>query len=259
MYSFLREWWWPWKGPTHARRFDKFVLIILNYGCARNIVLRCAYKLFVQIINFHGLLRINALRCPILAHADHWCTYCSFVIWYLWWKEANGFKTATREQTLPQLFVTGERAEQAFLYDPDQYLEWDDKYRIFAKVMFLFKLQHHQVWFTTLTYSMQMEMLLVHYIFTLQTSHQLYIFYCKWLFMWKAFCNIADFNILILCSVFYKHDKVLSALTEVGETKSQKRFAPIVEALSNEDNPQLMVNMIQLLSSHFSYRSSCCD
>ena len=27
MYSFLREWWWPRKGPTHARRFDKFVLI----------------------------------------------------------------------------------------------------------------------------------------------------------------------------------------------------------------------------------------
>ena len=25
MYSFLREWWWPWKGPTHAHRFNKFV------------------------------------------------------------------------------------------------------------------------------------------------------------------------------------------------------------------------------------------
>ena len=23
---FLREWWWPWKGPTHVRGFDKFVL-----------------------------------------------------------------------------------------------------------------------------------------------------------------------------------------------------------------------------------------
>ena len=21
------EWWWPWKGPAHARRFDKFVLL----------------------------------------------------------------------------------------------------------------------------------------------------------------------------------------------------------------------------------------
>ena len=30
MYSFLREWWWPWKGPTHARRLDKFVLIVFR-------------------------------------------------------------------------------------------------------------------------------------------------------------------------------------------------------------------------------------
>ena len=30
MYSFLREWWWPWKGPTHARRFDKFALIVTH-------------------------------------------------------------------------------------------------------------------------------------------------------------------------------------------------------------------------------------
>ena len=30
MYSFLRDWWWPWKGLTHARRFDKFVLIVFR-------------------------------------------------------------------------------------------------------------------------------------------------------------------------------------------------------------------------------------
>ena len=27
MYSCLREWWWPWKGPTCARCFDKYKLI----------------------------------------------------------------------------------------------------------------------------------------------------------------------------------------------------------------------------------------
>ena len=31
MYSFLREWWWPWKGPTHARCFDKFVHIVSRF------------------------------------------------------------------------------------------------------------------------------------------------------------------------------------------------------------------------------------
>ena len=29
-YSFLREWWWPWKGPTHAWRFDRFVLTVFR-------------------------------------------------------------------------------------------------------------------------------------------------------------------------------------------------------------------------------------
>ena len=27
---FMREWWWPWKGSTHARYFDKFVLIVFR-------------------------------------------------------------------------------------------------------------------------------------------------------------------------------------------------------------------------------------
>ena len=30
MYSFLREWWWPWKGPTNARHCDNVVLIIFR-------------------------------------------------------------------------------------------------------------------------------------------------------------------------------------------------------------------------------------
>ncbi|XP_030836486.1 protein diaphanous homolog 2 isoform X3 [Strongylocentrotus purpuratus] len=45
------------------------------------------------------------------------------------------------------------------------------------------------------------------------------------------------------------HEKVLSALTEVGESKSSPRFSPIVEALHLEDNPQLMCVCMQLVNA----------
>ncbi|XP_041460766.1 protein diaphanous homolog 2-like isoform X3 [Lytechinus variegatus] len=45
------------------------------------------------------------------------------------------------------------------------------------------------------------------------------------------------------------HEKVLSALTEVGETKSSPRFSSIVDALHLEDNPQLMCVCMQLVNA----------
>ncbi|XP_072040741.1 LOW QUALITY PROTEIN: protein diaphanous homolog 2-like [Amphiura filiformis] len=45
------------------------------------------------------------------------------------------------------------------------------------------------------------------------------------------------------------HEKVLGALTEVAEIKSRPRFSPIVEALKQEENPQLLTVCMQLTNA----------
>ncbi|XP_071500054.1 protein diaphanous homolog 2-like isoform X2 [Diadema antillarum] len=45
------------------------------------------------------------------------------------------------------------------------------------------------------------------------------------------------------------HDKVLEALTEVGEVRRTLRFTPIIEALKLENNPQLMCVCMQLVNA----------
>ena len=52
MFSFLREWWWPWKGPTHARRLNKFVLIVFSLHPEDD-----KYKLFETVKHEWALFR----------------------------------------------------------------------------------------------------------------------------------------------------------------------------------------------------------
>ena len=60
-----------------------------------------------------------------------------------------------------------------------------------------------------------------------------------------------------VCLVTGGHEKIMEAITINGENNACPRFEPIMEALSNTDNPTLMASGMYLWCSTATYISIC--
>ena len=67
-FLFLREWWCPWKGPTHARRFNNFVLIIFRMVLVFCQIFIKSSPLFVFFLSFIEInLNLGGISSSILS------------------------------------------------------------------------------------------------------------------------------------------------------------------------------------------------
>ena len=62
-----------------------------------------------------------------------------------------------------------------------------------------------------------------------------------------------------VCLVTGGHEKIMEAITINGENNGCPRFEPIMEALSNTDNPTLMASGMYLWSSNATYNILVCS